>query len=152
MKNNPENLDKQIEVLAKAINEPENVIVITDFKNTENKDLSEYLKLHLALKKLVDEGKIKSIITENHDGLQRKTGVKSRNLHEINGNDFTEYCIDCKENYVRDFKIQKNVEKSERLCTRCDKPLVYYSEAAKISRHNAAVFRCFVIFIIFIKI
>lgn len=129
----------------KIIQEAQKVVFLTDFKNVDGKDFSEYMKTHLALKELVEEGIVDQIITENHDGLQRLAGVKGNHLFEINGNDFTEYCGTCREPYIRDFKIKKTgSNETGRHCLRCTMPLV--SDFSKEQKHevtNAALFAAF---------
>lgn len=50
---------------------------------------------HMALKKLVEMGHIKYIITQNIDGLHLRTGISRNNISELHGNMFTEKCNTC---------------------------------------------------------
>lgn len=52
-------------------------------------------KTHLTLKKLVDDGYIQYIISQNIDGLHLKTGLPRRFLSELHGNMFVEQCNIC---------------------------------------------------------
>ncbi len=69
---------------------------------------------HLYLKKLEDMGKLKGIITQNIDGLHTKAGCK--NVLEIHGTIYKNYCINCKEFYEAEY-----VFKSEGVpkCFKC---------------------------------
>lgn len=55
----------------------------------------------MALKKLIDEGYVRYIISQNIDGLHLKTGVSRENLAELHGNMFIEQCNTCDRQYVR---------------------------------------------------
>lgn len=52
---------------------------------------------HLYLKKLEDAGKLKAVVTQNIDGLHQKAG--SRNVYEIHGTIWKNYCRECKKEY-----------------------------------------------------
>lgn len=63
-------------------------------------------KAHLALAKLEQEGKLKSVITQNIDGLHQKAG--SKEVLELHGSVLRNYCTRCgkfyDEEYVRHAK------------------------------------------------
>ena len=63
-------------------------------------------KAHLALAKLEQEGKLKSVITQNIDGLHQKAG--SKEVLELHGSVLRNYCTRCRkfydEEYVRHAK------------------------------------------------
>lgn len=56
---------------------------------------------HIALTKLEKMGKLKSIITQNVDNLHQKSG--SKNVLELHGSVYDNYCIDCNRKYNLDF-------------------------------------------------
>lgn len=56
---------------------------------------------HIYLKKLEDKGKLKAIITQNIDGLHQKAG--SKNVLEIHGTTYKNYCIECNKEYPNDY-------------------------------------------------
>nr|XP_022904870.1 NAD-dependent protein deacetylase Sirt6 [Onthophagus taurus] len=58
-------------------------------------------KTHMALKKLIDEGLVKYIVSQNIDGLHLKSGVHRRYLGELHGNMFVEQCNVCDSQFVR---------------------------------------------------
>ena len=58
-----------------------------NFLNTEPNVVHKYLK------KLEDNNKLKALITQNIDGLDKKAGIK--NVLEIHGTIYKNYCINC---------------------------------------------------------
>ena len=59
--------------------------------------------IHYTLKKLEDIGKLKWIITQNIDGLHEKAG--SKNVLEIHGSIYRNYCIKCGKFYDAKYVI-----------------------------------------------
>ena len=53
--------------------------------------------VHEFIKELEDKGKLKALITQNIDGLDRKAGIK--NVYEIHGTIYKNYCIKCNKEY-----------------------------------------------------
>ena len=84
-------------------------------------------KAHMALAKLVEEKKVKDIISQNLDGLHLKSGVPAEKLHEVHGNQNLEKCTLCKKTYLRDFKVARKGKGHEtgRFCDdeKCKGPL-----------------------------
>ena len=62
-----------------------------NFLNTEPNVVHKYLK------KLEDNNKLKALITQNIDGLDKKAGIK--NVLEIHGTIYKNYCINCGKEY-----------------------------------------------------
>lgn len=50
---------------------------------------------HRALAKLVDQGKMTAIITQNVDGLHQRSGVPASKIIELHGNATYASCLDC---------------------------------------------------------
>jgi NAD-dependent deacetylase len=50
---------------------------------------------HRALAKLVEQGKMTAIITQNIDGLHQRSGVPERKIIELHGNTTYARCLDC---------------------------------------------------------
>jgi NAD-dependent deacetylase len=50
---------------------------------------------HLALVKLMREGRLLTLITQNIDGLHQRAGIPTDRLIEIHGNSATGRCLDC---------------------------------------------------------
>lgn len=84
-------------------------------------------KAHLALAALEKAGKLKAVITQNIDNLHQLAG--SKNVFELHGSVFRNYCTKCNEFYDVDFIL--NSEKVPR-CKKCNglvKPdVVLYEE------------------------
>lgn len=54
---------------------------------------------HLAIAKLVDQGKVSSVITQNIDGLHQRSGVPEERVIELHGNGTYATCLDCAKRY-----------------------------------------------------
>lgn len=61
---------------------------------------------HKYLKKLEDTGKLKAIVTQNIDGLHTKAGNK--NVFEIHGTIYKNYCIKCNKEYSAEYVFNSN--------------------------------------------
>ncbi|KAK4163316.1 putative mono-ADP-ribosyltransferase sirtuin [Cladorrhinum sp. PSN259] len=61
-------------------------------------------KTHMALVKLQDEGLLKYLVSQNCDGLHRKSGIRPEMISELHGNSNREYCAKCDKEYLRDFR------------------------------------------------
>ena len=66
----------------------------------------------MALVKLQDEGILKYLVSQNVDGLHRKSGILPNKLCELHGNRNLEYCVNCKKDYMRDFGVRNKTQKS----------------------------------------
>ncbi|KAF0973841.1 hypothetical protein FDP41_007228 [Naegleria fowleri] len=72
---------------------------------TTNKNLNlKYFPTltHMAIKKLYDLGYIKYIITQNSDNLHLKSGIDEKDIVEIHGNSYKEYCEKCNKTFTRE--------------------------------------------------
>lgn len=49
-----------------------------------------------------------SVISQNVDGLHRKSGIPAEKLVEVHGNQNLEICNKCDQHYMRDFKTGKS--------------------------------------------
>jgi NAD-dependent deacetylase sirtuin 7 len=56
---------------------------------------------HMGLAALTANGLVKSIISQNVDGLHLRSGVPARSLCELHGNVFREVCSKCRKEYLR---------------------------------------------------
>ena len=52
-------------------------------------------RCHMALVELMRQGRLKHIISQNTDGLHRKSGVPAENISEVHGNTNLEICKKC---------------------------------------------------------
>lgn len=77
---------------------------------------------HMALKKLVNEGILKCLISQNTDGLHLRSGIPKKNFAELHGNTNLEVCSKCGQEYLRDYRTRKlGVKVKEHLTgRRCD--------------------------------
>jgi NAD-dependent deacetylase len=50
---------------------------------------------HLALKSLVDSGKMSAVITQNIDGLHQQSGIPDERIIELHGNGTYAHCLSC---------------------------------------------------------
>ena len=63
-------------------------------------------KAHYTLCELIEKNVLKHIISQNIDGLHRRSGVKPENISELHGNTYLETCENCKKGYMRDFRTR----------------------------------------------
>lgn len=76
---------------------------------------------HMAMVELFNKGLAQHVISQNVDGLHRKSGIPPQNLTEVHGNYNLEHCIKCGKEYMRDFHVYmpKNNHMTGR---KCDNP------------------------------
>lgn len=55
---------------------------------------------------LVNKGYLKHVISQNVDGLHRRSGIPADKLCEVHGNTNVEFCEKCKKEYLRDFRVR----------------------------------------------
>ena len=55
---------------------------------------------------LMKSGFLKYIISQNVDGLHRKSGIPYDNIAELHGNTNLEVCEKCQTGYMRDFRTR----------------------------------------------
>lgn len=64
---------------------------------------------HEALKKLMEAGYLKHIISQNGDGLHGLSGIPDEDLSELHGNVFIEVCEKCERRYNRKFYVMDDL-------------------------------------------
>ncbi len=76
---------------------------------------------HRAIAKLVAEGVVTRVITQNVDGLHQRSGVPDEKMIELHGNTTYAHCLDCEQRYDLAL-IKANFERDESLpvCDHCD--------------------------------
>lgn len=80
---------------------------------------------HMALVRLQEAGYLKYLISQNTDGLHRKSGFPYKHLAELHGNTNLEICKNkqCMKEYSRDFRVRTNPEvhrhETGRKCENC---------------------------------
>ena len=127
---------------------PEMILSHTFFKNNTEEFYKFYKEkmnslnfnpniTHVKLAELEKEGKLKTVITQNIDGLHQKAG--SKNVLELHGSILRNYCIKCKKFYSAEFVFSsKGVPKCE--CGGIIKPdVVLYEENLNENILNSAI-------------
>ena len=61
---------------------------------------------HMAMVKLHEEGLVKFTISQNVDGLHRRSGLPGDQLAELHGNTNLETCQQCGRQFFRDFETR----------------------------------------------
>lgn len=60
---------------------------------------------HRAMEQLLRAGIVSYIVSQNIDGLHRRSGVRADEISELHGNAFRETCWNCGADHVRDFDV-----------------------------------------------
>ena len=63
-------------------------------------------KTHMSFVKLEEEGILKFVISQNTDGLHKRSGLPAKVLAELHGNGNLERCSKCKRGYMRDYRTR----------------------------------------------
>ncbi|KAK4207051.1 DHS-like NAD/FAD-binding domain-containing protein [Rhypophila decipiens] len=133
-------LDRKAESLAKLISQSKHMIVFTgagistsagipDFRGPEGawtlrkqgrertSQTTSTLQAiptpsHMALVALQNAGLLKYLVSQNCDGLHRKSGILPGKISELHGNSNRESCRDCGKEYIRDFRAVAKYEKT----------------------------------------
>ena len=80
-------------------------------------------KCHMALVELERKGFLKYLVSQNVDGLHRRSGFDPEKLAELHGNTNLEICGKCKKKYMRDFRCRTAQKVLDHITTRkCDNP------------------------------
>jgi NAD-dependent SIR2 family protein deacetylase len=94
-----------------------------------------------ALVALVADGPVQYVVSQNVDGLHRRSGIPAAQLAEVHGNCFMERCPSCNMYYLRDFEMTTiGFQNTGRSCSkgrcRCYPSLVLHAD------WNFASWRC----------
>lgn len=77
----------------------------------------------MAFVKLVEEGIMKHVVSQNVDGLHRKSGIASENISELHGNIYIEKCTKCHKEYLRDVDVvTSDCATNHNTGNRCENP------------------------------
>ena len=77
----------------------------------------------MALYELIRKEKLKFIISQNIDGLHRKSGIHGDCLSELHGNTNLEICMKCGREHMRDFRVRTaNKAHDHKTGRTCDTP------------------------------
>ncbi|KAL6073944.1 Silent information regulator family protein [Balamuthia mandrillaris] len=78
---------------------------------------------HMALVELERRGILKYVISQNTDGLHRKSGLPPEKLSELHGNTNLERCSRCGAEYMRDYHVRNAYDvhdhRTGRTCVAC---------------------------------
>ena len=78
---------------------------------------------HMALVKLQQEGLVKFVVSQNTDGLHRRSGLDPISLAELHGNTNMERCLKCGSKFMRDFRTRTAKKTHDHLTGRnCENP------------------------------
>uniref|UniRef100_A0A7S3YWE8 protein acetyllysine N-acetyltransferase n=4 Tax=Lotharella globosa TaxID=91324 RepID=A0A7S3YWE8_9EUKA len=153
-------LDRKVRILAQKIRQSKHFVVFTgagistsagipDFRGPQGKWTLEAqgkrckmskpvikcspTKTHMALVELQRQGVLKHIISQNCDGIHRRSGICASGISELHGNSNMEECESCGQQYFRDFSCHR-IRRSRdhytgRHCTngRCKGRLLEYT-------------------------
>lgn len=80
-------------------------------KNLQKKNTKSTLKAipsltHMSLVELERQKLLKYLISQNTDGLHRRSGFPTNKLSELHGNSNLERCASCSKEYLRDFRVR----------------------------------------------
>jgi len=93
---------------------------------------------HRALAKLERQRLLRTIITQNVDGLHQAAG--SRNVLELHGSNWRQYCVKCGERYDLDYILEQDGVPECKICGGMVRPdVVLYEEGLDEGVVNAAV-------------
>lgn len=82
---------------------------------------------HMCLNALEKKGFLKTLISQNTDGLHMKSGFNMRKLIQLHGSRSLQICKKCKINYYRDYRTREanktHDHQTSRKCEKCGKNL-----------------------------
>ena len=77
----------------------------------------------MSMVELMHQGRLKHIISQNCDGLHRKSGIPADKITEVHGNRNKEECKKCGQEYMRDFHTRNQKGSKDHKTGRfCDNP------------------------------
>jgi len=146
----PEELDRKVDTLVGWIQSAKHMVAFTgagistsagipDFRGPEGKWTREAQGLkpksgvsttkavptptHMALVTLQRAGTLKYLVSQNCDGLHRRSGIPSSHISELHGNSNIEECEDCGQSYFRDFGCHRTGRSRDHYTgRRCARP------------------------------
>lgn len=78
---------------------------------------------HMALTELMRRDILKGCISQNVDGLHRKSGMNPVQLAELHGNTNLEICMKCEREHMRDYRVRTAQKvKEHKTGRKCDTP------------------------------
>lgn len=83
--------------------------------------IAEPNKGHMAIAKLVDQGRVSHVITQNIDNLHQNSGIPSEKVIELHGNGTYAKCLDCGTRHELDeVKALFDASDAAPACKRCN--------------------------------
>ena len=77
----------------------------------------------MAMVELMEKGYLKHVISQNIDGLHRKSGIPGNKISEVHGNTNLELCTKCNTEYMRDFRVRtSNKVHDHKTGRKCENP------------------------------
>lgn len=90
---------------------------------TTNMAQAHPTKAHMSMVELMEKGFLKHIISQNTDGLHRKSGIPADKISEVHGNRNKEECMKCGREFMRDFAVRNaKGTKEHKTGRKCDDP------------------------------
>lgn len=90
---------------------------------TTNMAQAHPTKAHMSMVELMQRGYLKHIISQNTDGLHRKSGIPADKISEVHGNRNKEECMKCGREFMRDFAVRNaRGTKEHKTGRKCDDP------------------------------
>lgn len=80
-------------------------------------------KTHMAFVAMLESGLMKYVVSQNVDGLHRRSGVHPDKIAELHGNTNIERCKECGKDYLRDTRVRNAQKVHDHSTGRiCDDP------------------------------
>ena len=77
----------------------------------------------MALVELMKRDILKYVVSQNIDGLHRKTGIDPNTVADVHGNTNHEICMKCEREHMRDYRVRTaNKAKEHKTGRKCDTP------------------------------
>jgi len=90
------------------------------FDDVHGFDGAEPNRGHRAVAKLVREGKVSAVITQNTDGLHQASGIPDDKVIELHGNNTYASCLDCGQRYdLETIRVNFQAEGTLPVCNDC---------------------------------
>lgn len=77
---------------------------------------------HMAIVALLRNGLAHHVISQNVDGLHRKSGVQPDQISELHGNSNVEVCAKCRRSYLRDYQVSGRTARDHTTGNLCEMP------------------------------
>lgn len=74
---------------------------------------------HLAIAQLYDKGFVKTVITQNIDGLHQESGIAGKDVIELHGNTRRVRCMSCRKTYTWEHARQLIADGDPAPCCKC---------------------------------